>query len=714
MSESVFSTYWYRVARLKPALRDSTRISRHIYRGQVWYVLSNSLNGQNLRFNAAAYHLIGQLNGQRTVEEIWGNAGRIDPDNHPGQDEMIRLLIKLHDANLIQSDILPSADKLLSKSGRSTSGWKQRTANPFSVRFPLCDPDRFLDKWSRFVSPLLTRGAFIAWLLVMLTALVAAGMNWADLVENAAADRLLSLNNLALLWLTYPLVKVLHELGHAFAVKKWGGEIHEMGIMLLALTPIPYLDASASASFPDKRQRIAVAAMGMMVELSIAALALFVWLNVDTGLVSALAYNVMLIGGVSTVLFNGNPLLRYDGYYILADQIEIPNLAQRSSQYFGYLVQRYLLASPEAESPVTAPGEKGWFLWYGPISFCYRVFVLFGLIWLVSDKFFMIGVLIALWGVISLLLLPAWRSMSRFLDSPAARNGRARLALMAGCGGLLLLVLFAWPMPLWTSTQGVVWLPQDAVVRAGADLEIVEILAPNEQLVSAGTPLLRGVDPFLEAQFWVYRARLEELYATYNALPLHERVERKMLLDEIELVREQLRQEQAKQDKLVVCSPCAGRFILPDARNLLGHFIRQGEVLGYILDPQKPTIRAVVDQADIGLVRKQLTDIELRFAKQPGLVLATSSQRIIPSADLNLPSAALGTAGGGTIPVDPNDPDGLRALESHFQLELDLPQQIRDPQIGDRVHLRLEHGSMPLALQWYRSLKQLFLRKFYV
>jgi len=714
MSESVFSTYWYRVAKLKPALRDSTRVSRHIYRGQVWYVLSNSLTGQNLRFNAAAYRLIGQMSGQLSVEEIWDNAGRIDPDSHPGQDEMIRLLIKLHDANLIQSDILPSTEKLLSKSGTSTSNWKQRTANPFSVRFPLCDPDRFLEKWSHIVAPLLSRGAFVAWLLIMLTALVAAGINWVDLVENATVDRLLSINNLALLWMTYPVVKVLHELGHAFAVKKWGGEVHEMGIMLLALTPIPYLDATASGAFTEKRQRIAVAAMGMMVELLIAALALFVWLNVGTGFVSALAYNVMLIGGVSTVLFNGNPLLRYDGYYILADQVEIPNLAQRSSQYFGYLVQRYLLASPAAESPVTAPGEKGWFLGYGPLSLCYRIFVLFGLIWLVSDKFFIIGVLIAIWGVISLLLLPAGRSLSRFLGSPAARNGRARLALLTGGGAVLLLVVFAWPMPLWTTTQGVVWLPQDAVVRAGTDLEIVEILAPAEQVVKAGTPLLRGVDPFLEAQFEVIRARLEELYATYNALPLHERVERKMLLDEIELVREQLRQEQAKQEKLVVCSPCAGRFILPDARNLLGHFVKQGEVLGYILDPQKPTIRAVVNQADIGLVREHLSDIELRFAKQPELALSTSRQRIVPSADLKLPSAALGTTGGGTIPVDPNDPDGLRALESHFQLELGLPQQISNPQIGDRVHVRLEHGSMPLALQWYRSLKQLFLRKFYV
>ena len=121
-----------------------------------------------------------------------------------------------------------------------------------------------------------------------------------------------------------------------------------------------------------------VAAAGMAVELFVAALALFLWLNVESGRVSAIAYNVMLIGGVSTLLFNGNPLLRYDGYYVLADWIEIPNLAQRSTRYLGYLLQHYILGVDDAVSPVTAPGERAWFICYGIASFCYRLFILAG------------------------------------------------------------------------------------------------------------------------------------------------------------------------------------------------------------------------------------------------------------------------------------------------------------------------------------------------
>ncbi len=715
MSESLFSTYWYRVANLKPVLRDTAIISRHVYRGQPWYVLRNSLNGRNHRFNAAAYALIGQMDGQRTVQEIWENADKLPADVVPTQDEVIRLLGRLHDADLIQSDILPSTVEVFRQTqGQPSNSWKQRVSNPFSLRFPLWDPDRLLERWSFLSALMFTRGAFFLWLLVVLSAVVAAIMHWPEL-SGSLADRLFLPSNLLLLWLIYPLVKILHEFGHAFALKKWGGEVHEMGIMLLALTPIPYVDASASASFPDKQRRIAVAAMGMMVELLLASLALFVWLNVETGLISALAYNVMLIGGISTLLFNGNPLLRYDGYYMLADLIEIPNLGQRSTRYLGYLLQRYLLGIETAESPVSAPGEQGWFLVYGPISFCYRIAVMLGLIWLVSSRFFVVGVLIALWGAVSLLILPAVRSLTRFLDSPAARSRRSRLVMVGGGAVLgVVLLMFVLPMPLWTTTQGVVWLPEQSMIRAGIDCEVVEVLAPVEQLVAKDAPLLRGVDPFLETEFEVYQARLAELYARYNALPLHERVKRKMMLEEIELVRGDQHQTEEKLEKLLIRSPALGNFVLIDARNLSGRFVKKGELLGYIVSEHRPVIRAVVSQADIGLVRERVTGVEVRLTEKPAESLKAVIERIVPAADLNLPSAALGTAGGGVVPVDPTDPDRLRALESHFQLDLSLPEKVKDPHIGGRVYVRFEHGSMPLAMQWYRSLRQLFLRKFYV
>jgi putative peptide zinc metalloprotease protein len=266
MNESMFSTYWYRVANLKPALRDSTAISRHVYRGQPWHVLRNRLTGRHHRFNTAAYTLIGLMDGQRTVEQIWTDAGKILPDEIPTQDEVIRLLGQLHDADLMQCDILPSTAELFHQDRKGPNkNWKQRIANPFSLSFPLWNPDRFLTKWRFVAAPLFTRTAFIIWLLIVLNPLIATFVYWEELSSDFT-HHLLSPDNLLLLWLIFPILKTLHEFGHAFAVKTWGGEVHEIGVMLLALTPIPYLDATASAGFSDKRHRIIVAAAGMIVE----------------------------------------------------------------------------------------------------------------------------------------------------------------------------------------------------------------------------------------------------------------------------------------------------------------------------------------------------------------------------------------------------------------------------------------------------------------
>ena len=127
--------------------------------------------------------------------------------------------------------------------------------------------------------------------------------------------------------------------------------MHDIGIMLLVLLPVPYVEASAATVFKSKYRRAMVGAAGMAVELFVAAAAFYLWLLVEPGLLRAVLFNVMLIASVSTLLFNGNPLLRYDAYYILADLIEMPNLAARSLRYWGYLIERYLLGVHEAEPP---------------------------------------------------------------------------------------------------------------------------------------------------------------------------------------------------------------------------------------------------------------------------------------------------------------------------------------------------------------------------
>jgi putative peptide zinc metalloprotease protein len=239
-------------------------------------------------------------------------------------------------------------------------------------------------------------------------------------------------------------------------------------------------------------------------------------------------------------------------------------------------------------------------------------------------------------------------------------------------------------------------------------------LAPVEATVDEGSPLIAGDDPYLQAEIDVLKCQLQELYASFNALPLSERVQRNILQDEIALVKQELAQSQAEQAKLLVRSPSQGNFVLVDAKELPGRFVRQGELLGYIVADHRPTIRAVVRQDDYFLIQKRTRAVNIRLAEDSGKTFSAKIGRLIPAADINLPSAALGTAGGGNILVDPADPEGLRALENLFQLDISLPEQVANPHIGGRVYVKFEHPAVPIAMQWYRRLWQLFLRKYYV
>ena len=380
MSDSFFSPSWYRVAELKPRLRSHAQLHRHEYRGRVWYILQDLAGGKSHRFSPAAWRFIGLMDGRLTVQELWDAVSRDSGDDAPTQDEVIRLLGQLHAADALICDVMPDSEELFRRFGKhERMKLKQRLWTPLAVRFPLFDPEQFLERSYPGVRFLFSWFGAVLWLAVVGTGAVMAASHWGDLTEGIV-DRALTPQNLVLLWFVYPLVKALHELGHGYAAKYAGGEVHEIGIMLLVLVPVPYVDVSSTWGVRDKRKRMLVGAAGIAVELFLGALAMFVWLNAESGAVHAIAYNVMLISGVSTLLFNGNPLLKFDGYYVLSDAIEIPNLATRSNKYLGYLIQRYLFGLKNADSPAETRGERVWFVIYGIAAFLYRMFIMFVII----------------------------------------------------------------------------------------------------------------------------------------------------------------------------------------------------------------------------------------------------------------------------------------------------------------------------------------------
>ncbi len=712
MSGKLFSASWYRVARLRPQLRPHARFHRHLYRGEVWYVLEDRASGRCHRLAPAAYQVVALMDGQRTTQEIWEAAQAVLGDEGPSQDEAIRLLGLLHAADVLQCDVSPDTEELLRRcQRREQQEWWRRFANPLAVRIPLVDPDAFLERALPWVRPLFSRAGALVWGAFVAMAAVLAVVHWGDLTHGAR-DALLEPRNLLLLWLAYPVLKGLHELGHAFAVKVHGGEVHEMGILLLVLMPVPYVDASAASVLPDKGQRALVGAAGVLVELFLAALALLVWLMVEPGALRVLAYDVVWIGAASSLLFNGNPLLRYDGYYVLSDWIEIPNLAARSNQYWGWLVLRHGFGLSQVRYPVAAAGEERWFLGYGPASFVYRTAILLAIAFFLAGRFLGLGLLVAVAALVTQVGVPAVRHALFVLTSPRLGSQRSRaVALSMGAVLGVLGLGFGLPLPFSTRAQGVVWPSPGSEVRAGAEGFVARTLAPPGSTVQVGDALVLTEAPSLKAEVAVLDAEVRELRARHHAERHTELVKAQITLEELVTKEAELARGRERMGEGVVRSPADGVFVVPDAADLAGRFVRQGERIGWVVGQPIPTVRVVVSQADVAVVRDRVRGVEVRLARRPEQVLPAALGRQVPAATDALPSRALGHAGGGPFAVDPEDPDGLRTLEPVFQLEVELAAGAGAHGIGARAHVRFDHGAEPVAYRLARGVRRLFLRR---
>jgi len=484
--------------------------------------------------------------------------------------------------------------------------------------------------------------------------------------------------------------------------------------MLLVLMPIPYVDASAASAFPQARRRVVVGAAGMVVEVFLASIAMWLWAGAEPGLARAVLYDVMLIAGVSTVVFNANPLLRYDGYYIMADLVQIPNLRTRANQYLGRLVETRLFGVKEDES-ATSVGERAWLGFYAVFSFLYRTFVMCAIALFIASEYLVVGVVLALWAVATAVVLPLFKGIGYLLMHPRLRRRRPRALAVTG---LVLLILygglFHLPLPLWTHAEGVVGLPEESHLRAGTEGFVRKIVAEPGALVAAGTTLVVTEDPMLELRGRVLDAQVRLLEARATALRLENRVRWAMTLDELEGTKRELEQVRERLAELTIVSPVAGTFVLAHAAgDFPDRFLKRGDQVGYVLPAKAATARVLVSQDDVDLVRTRTVRVEAKVAGRLYETYDARLSREVPAASNRVSNLALSSAGGGAAALDPRQSKEPKTLDAWFAFELELPQT-HALALGEHVYVRFEHGAEPLGARLYRSVRQLFMRQFTV
>lgn len=713
MSRSLFSPFWHSVAELRPRLIPQANIHRHVYRNEVWYVVQDQSGGKYHRLSQSAYAVVAAMDGNRTVETLWEQANARSEDDACTQNDIVDLLVQLHAADLLQSDMTPDSATLFERHKKARrEKLKQWLVNPLSLKIPLLNPEPFLNRWAPPFYRCFSRPGLALWLAIVLPALVLAGQNW-KVLTNGLSDRVLSSSNLLVMAFVFPVVKLLHELGHAVATKAWGGKVHEMGLMFLVFAPAPYVDASSSSAFPSKYQRAVVAAAGMMTELLLAAIAMYVWLMTEPGIVRAVAFNTMFIAGVSTLIVNGNPLLRYDGYYIFSDLIEMPNLAQRGQKYYAYLWDRYVFGVRDLEPPHDSIQEKRWLAGYAPLAWCYRVFVSISIMLFIAGEFFIFGVVLALWSLFALVVMPLWKAYQHVIKSPTLQRRRTQavkiaLGLAVGC------VVFAaaCPLPLTTRAEGVVWLPDQSILHAGGNGFFQRWLVSPGTRVTKGMPLYVLEDRGLEADLEVSRAKVAEAAANFRAEQFNDAVKAAVTARQLQQEQEILSRKEEQAAKLIGYAEADGILVAAKQQDMPGQHFKKGDLVGYVLEANQLIARVAVSQSDIDLVRNRYRTADMRLAGRVGEIYSMEMTRQMPAGVDQLPTTALSLSGGGRIPTLPNDPEGLKTIERIFLIDFRLPPDAASSAFGERVHVRFNHGYEPFAMQALRRLRQLFLSRF--
>ncbi|MCP4486735.1 MAG: PqqD family peptide modification chaperone [Gammaproteobacteria bacterium] len=715
MKDNHLSTHWYRIANLTPYLHHHVQVHRHDYRGLIWYILEDTASGRNHRFNPTAYLFIGLLDGKRSVQEIYDQMCNQLEEYAPGQQEIIQLVGQLHAADLVKADAPVDAEELFGRQTKQKqSKTRQRFMNPVALKIPLWDPNEFLDRHFPKISWIFTPWMAAIWMMLMLYALLELTRKWPAIQANFSTDALLP-HNMLLMLLLYPPIKFLHELGHAFSAKLENGEVHEMGINFLMFMPVPYVNVSTVANYRNKYKRMLVSAAGILVESFLAALGLLLFLSVEPGIVQSIGFNIFIIGGVSSLFFNGNPLLKYDAYYILADALSIPNLFQRAGQYWRYFFQRYLFGLDHISSPASASGETFWFISYSIASQLYRLAVLWFIFVILSGKFFIAAVIVTGWLFSIQILVPLAKVIHFILLDTSLKHKRGR-SLLSTLSLLttLVIILGYVSVPSYTITEGIVWQSDDSLLKAEHEGFAGQLKVRNNQRVDANTSIIELQDPFLKAELGISQARVRELKTRYRAEREQNSYQVGIIKEEIKVAESELKHILDKQDSMTITARNAGTLIIPDAGDLQDRFIRQGELIGYILDKPLSTIRIVVSQDHISQLRQHVEDIKVRFASDTSQEYHARITRQAPEATNQLPSAILSTSGGGKFLVMPDDKGELRVKQKVFIVDLEFDPKQQQIALGTRAHVRIYHGGEPLATQVFRRIRQVFLRQFNV
>ena len=574
-----------------PCLRGDLHIVERTYRGETSYVVKDPAAQKYFRFGKTEISVMRLFDGHRTPREI---AAALAAEGLRVSTEVVeRFARKLGGAGFLERTL---GEKSILQLERLRAERRKRHRAPLfrgellRMRWSFGDPDALLDRVLPSIRWMFTPGFVAASVVVFAAYVILLAANWdafGAALSATYAPRNLTLATAAIFWLTAGVVILIHELGHGVACKYFGGEVRELGFMILYFQPAFYCNVNDAWSFTERRARLWVTAAGSWIEFIVTALATFVWLIVQPGtLVADVAVATMLIGGVTTVLANMNPLLPLDGYFALADWLEIPNLRQRAFAHLAWWIKRrvFRLELPE---PAVTLRERRVFLLYGALASLYIALMfaflaLLALGW-VSRAFGSLGAaasVIALFFALRPRLMTWGRTVAmavRARRATLAASPRRRWAFVA-LAGLVLMMFLPWT--LTTMGTFVVRPAASSTVSAPDSGVVAQVLVSEGARVEAGAPVVRLVDRVLERELLAAARTVDSLATAETAahVAAHPAVAARLGLDR-QSATARLAALDRRLQQLTVRAVIAGVVVTPRPEDLVGRRVSPGDSL---------------------------------------------------------------------------------------------------------------------------------------
>ena len=671
--------------------RSDLRTERIDYQGIGSYVIKDPVGLKYHRLQPEQFAILQLLDGRRSLEQIRDELQKQFPTLSFHLVDVQHLITDLHQKGLAQSNRVGQGASLI-KEHRKRRRKKRLNAarNLLYLRLPGWDPERTL----QWLYPLFS-WIFRPWAVTLQLMLIAASMLLLLVQFGQLQERLPEFQqffgwpNLLYLWLTLGITKVIHEFGHGLSCKHYSGECHEMGIMLLVFSPCLYCDVTDSWMLKNKWQRIMIGAAGMWIEIVISSIAVFVWWYTQPGLLHHLSLNVFFVTAVTTVIFNANPLMRFDGYYMLSDLLEIPNLRPKADKHMRERFAWYCLGIESRPDPFMPETGRGWFIFYAVSAAAYRWIILFGILlflYTVLKPYGLqsIGITLAIVSVGSVivnLFVNVYQIIAAPridpLSYPKVTATLAVLSLLIGCGLMV-------PLPLHIESMFLIEPTDVQLVYTTKPGRLTEVSVHAGDRVVADQPLAKLTNTEKEDEY--RKLRVQEKVQEIEVRVAHVRADysqQPIAREKLESIRAQIEDVKQQLKSLDVRAPCSGVVVAAeriekppqdaankqlerwhgtplDPRNL-DSYLLEGTHLLSIAPGDGLDAVLLIDQGDRNDMYPGQSD-ELKFEHLPDRTYTGTVEKISPS-DLLFAPAALSNKSGGALPTV-TDAQGRERLTS--------------------------------------------------